>query len=297
MDQDFYFEESNPKKAKLIIVGIIVIISALCVLLLFVRSRYTLGVRKNLVFEAGDKLSDKVQDYVTNKVVDEGDYTLLLEGVSTEDGVLNKVGEFTFKVRYKNITKKGKLKVVDTTPPEVEVADLTVGVDEEFELDYFVTKCSDYSMPCKVSYEHDSDDEKNKKEGSYTYNIIIEDNAQNKVKKEVKLIVKKNYSYKDTLIKDLKVDHVFPELSDWNGELVLKFDKGYDPNDIDGTDAYAALMEVTGGDLHNYLDPMYMNNLITESQIIEAYNRGGYVIGYAIRVKLDNGLYFYLRKY
>lgn len=78
--------------------------------------------------------------------------------------------------------------------------------------------------------------------------------------------------------------------------MVIKYDKGYDPNHIDDTDGYTELMEVTSGDLHEYLDPMYENNLITDSQIIEVYNKYGLIIGYGIRVKLDNGLYFYLHK-
>lgn len=296
MDQDFYFEESNPKKAKLILVGILLLVSIFCIVLIFLRGRYTLNVRKNLVYEAGDKLSTNVADYVSNRVVDDGDYTLLLDGISSDEGILNKVGEYTFKVKYKNITKKGTIKVVDTKAPEVETIDLTIGVDEEIEVDTFVSVCKDYSMPCNVTYEHEKDADNYKKEGEYTFNIIVTDGVGNKVKKSVKLNVKKNYNYKDTIVKDLTIHHVEPELDDWKGDIILKFNKAYDPNEIDETEAYASLMEITAGDLHNYLDPLYMNNEIRETQIIEVFNKSGYIIGYAVRVKLDNGLYFYLKK-
>ena len=93
--------------------------------------------------------------------------------------------------------------------------------------------------------------------------------------------------------KDLKADHIIPNFDDWDNEMIIKFEKGYDPNSIDDTDAYSKLMEVSGEDLHKYIDPLYVNNLITDSQIIEVYNKYGLVIGYAIRVKLDNGLVLY----
>ena len=295
MDQEFYFEESNPKKTKIIIVIMIIAFSLFCATLVYYRNLYTLHVKKDLVYEVGTQISEDVRDFVNNKVVDDGDYTLLLAGVSMEDNVLTKVGTYTFKVKYKNITKKGKLKVIDTVAPKVEVQDLTVGVNEEYEVSEFLTLCEDYSKPCNVLYEDESDKNLNKKEGSYKFNIIITDDVGNKVKKEVNLTVKKGYNLGKSKESDLTVHHIDPDLSDWDKSIVLKFSKGYDPNEIDESDAYSELLEITGSDLHNYIDPIYENNLITETQIIDVYNKYGLIIGYAIRVKLDNSLYLYLK--
>lgn len=295
MDQEFYFEESNPKKAKLIAAILLIVISLFFVGLLKLRSLYTLNLKKGLEFEVGTKISYDVTDYVTNRIVDENDYTLLFSAITMEDDVLNKIGEYTFKVKYKNVTKSGKLTVIDTVKPNVEVQDLTVGVNEEFLLDDFITKCEDYSLPCDVTYEDKKDEDNYKKEGSYKFNIFISDAAGNKVKKSVNLTVKKGYNYTQTKESDLKIDHIEPEYSDWDKSMILKFSKGYDPNDIDDTDVYGDLMDISGGDLHRYLDPMYENNRIEESQIIFVYNKYGLVIGFAIRVELDNGLSFYLK--
>lgn len=295
MDQDFYYEETSPKNAKLMILGIVVVFVLICVGLYLYRAKYTLHIKKGITYEVGSTISEDIHDFVDNKIVDENDYTLLLAGVNMDDNVLNKVGEYTFKVKYKNVTKSGKIKVVDTKAPTVEVQELTVGVDEEYLVDDFIKVCDDYSKPCNVDYEKESDKNLNKKAGNYNFNIVIADAENNKVTKEVSLIVKSNYSYEAARKNDLHVDHIDPNLEDFDGTLILKFSEAYDPNEFDETDAYGEFLEITSEDHHNYLDPLYYNNAITEEQIAEAYNKYGYLVGYAIRVKLDNGLYFYLK--
>lgn len=293
MNQDFYFEEANPRKTKLVIACLIALFSGVVVIGFFVRGRYTLNLKKNLKFEVGTKISDDVSTFVKNKVLDEDDYTVLLSGVPIEDGVLNKVGEYSFKVKYKSITKTGHISVVDTVAPEVTVEELTVGVDEEFDRDDFVTVCDDYSKPCKVEYEGEGAQASYDKEGIYDFKIKVSDAVGNSVKKDVKLIVKKNYNLTEAKESDLKIDHIEPNFSDWNNQMLIKFDKAYDPNSIDDTDGYAELMEVSSRDFHNYIDELYINNLIVDSQIIEVYNKYGFIIGYAIRLELDNGLKLY----
>lgn len=296
MDQDFYFEESNPRKTRVVIVILVLIFIFVVGALLYARSRYTLNIKKDLKFEVGSNVSNDVRDYVKNKVVDENDYTIMLSGVQQDDGVFNKVGDYTFKIKYKNITKTGYIKVVDTVAPNVEVSELTVGVDEEFLPDDFVTLCDDYSKPCKVEYVNNDDEDLNKKEGSYKLELKISDSENNSIKKEVTLNVQEGFNLTKQKESDLKIHHIEPDFSDWNNEMVIKLDKGYDPNEIDESDAYTELMEVSSSDLHNYIDPLYMNNLITESQFIDVYNKYGLVIGFAIRVKLDNGLVLYCKK-
>ena len=62
-----------------------------------------------------------------------------LPNISLDDkGKTTSTGEYEFKVKYKNITKKGKLTIEDTKAPEVEVRDLTVGVNEEYDVSDFV---------------------------------------------------------------------------------------------------------------------------------------------------------------
>lgn len=296
MEQDFYFEESNPRKTKRIIFILILVFLLIVGGLYYYRSKYTLNIKKNLKYEVGTVLPTDVREFVNNKVIDETDYTLLMTSISTEDGVLNKVGDYTYKIKYKNVTKTGKIKVVDTVAPRVEVEELTVGVDEDFLVDDFVKVCEDYSKPCKVEYDDESDSKANEKEGDYNFKIKVSDSAGNMVKKDVTLHVKKGYNSVDTKTSDLKIDHIDPEFADWNNDMIVKFTKACDPNEVDESDGYGELMDISGDDLHNYIDPLYMNNGIEDKQIIMVYNKYNLVIGYAIRVKLDNGLYLYCKK-
>ncbi|MCX4248209.1 MAG: hypothetical protein OSJ65_00415 [Bacilli bacterium] len=296
MDQDFYFEESNPRKTKVVIICLVFVFVLVLGILFYARTRYTLNIKKDLKFEVGTVLSNDVRDFVKNKVVDEDDYTMMFSGVQQEDGILNKVGDYTFKIKYKNITKIGHIKVIDTVAPKVEVSDLTVGVDEEFLPDDFVTLCDDYSKPCKVEYVNGDSENLNKKVGSYKLEIRVSDSANNSIKKEVTLNVKEGFNLTKMKEADLNIHHIEPAFDDWKKEMIIKFSKGYDPNEIDESDAYTELMEVSGSDLHNYIDPLYINNLITDSQFIEVYNKYGLIIGYAIRIKLDNGLTLYCKK-
>lgn len=296
MDQDFYFEESNPRKTKVVIICLVFVFVLVLGILFYARTRYTLNIKKDLKFEVGTVLSNDVRDFVKNKVVDEDDYTMMFSGVQQEDGILNKVGDYTFKIKYKNITKIGHIKVIDTVAPKVEVSDLTVGVDEEFLPDDFVTLCDDYSKPCKVEYVNGDSENLNKKVGSYKLEIRVSDSANNSIKKEVTLNVKEGFNLTKMKEADLNIHHIEPAFDDWKKEMIIKFSKGYDPNEIDESDAYTELMEVSGSDLHNYIDPLYINNLITDSQFVEVYNKYGLIIGYAIRIKLDNGLTLYCKK-
>lgn len=295
-ENEFYIEESNPKKTKLIIVVIILIISVLFVALLYYRNLYTLNVKNTVTYEVGEKLDKNVLNYLENKVIDEYDYRLNLNGVPTKDGILNKVGKYTYKVKYKSITKKGTIEVVDTKPPVVEVTSLTVGVKEDFELDEFITKCEDYSKPCNVLYKNEKDEHLNEKAGDYTFNIVISDVYNNKVTKRVKLEVKKNYSREKIKKKDLKVDHIEPDYKDWNNEMILTYSEGVDANKLDEDSRYTYLLDLAGGDLSIYLPSEYMTNVIEEAEIIFVYNKYDYVIGFAVRVKLDNGKVLYLTK-
>lgn len=296
MDQEFYFEETNSKKSFIISVLIILIILVFCLYLFVIKGRYTLNLNKNLKFEVGSKVNYDIKTYVNNNIIDENDYFLFLNSLPIENDIFIKTGVYDFTVKYKNVSKKGKIEIIDTVSPKVEVIDLTIGLNEKFNGEDFLSLCDDYSKPCKVDFKHVEDKDKNKIEGTHKINLIVSDDYDNKTEVSANLIVKKGYNSIDNKEKDLKIDHINPEFSDFNGTLIVKYNKGYDSNEIDESDAYHDLMEITGSDFHEYLDPLYTNNLIVDSQIIEVYNKYDLIIGYAIRVKLDNGLYFYLSK-
>lgn len=295
-ESEFYFEETNPRKAKIVFAIILLIISILFILLLYYRNVYTLNVKKEVVYEVGDTLSEDIINYLNNKIIDEDDYSISLINVPNEKGILTKVGEYNYRVKYKSISKKGKIIVEDNTPPIVETTNLKVGVNEEYELDEFLTVCEDYSKPCNVKYKKESDSELNKKSGIYAIDIVISDQYNNKVTKTVKLEVKKNFSRENIKKNDLKIDHIEPKYEDFNNKLFISYSEGVNSDELDEDPKYNELLELAGEDLTIYLPDEYRLNQITEAEIIFVYNKYDYVIGYAVKVKLDNDITLYLSK-
>lgn len=295
MEEEFYIEdESKGKIIGSIFVFIFIVIAILGVFFIY-KNKNDIKVKKTIKQELGTKLETNVNYYLKDKV-DEEDYDIDISNVLNEDGYLTEVGEYNVIVKYNNKSKNVKLKVVDTTPPDVEVQDLTVGINEEYDVADFVLKCTDLSKPCGVLYEKNDDSNKKEKEGEYKFNIIVSDNYGNETKKEVTLIVKKDYSYKSIKENDLIIDHVDDEYVDYNNEMILKFDKAIDEEELDDGEKSEAYHDLIASDLSIYLNEEDKYYQITSSEVVLVYNKYDYVIGVTFKVKLSNGEYRYLSK-
>lgn len=295
MDEVFV-SNSTPFKKKIFIVLFFLVISVIVVYFLVYRYKYTLHLKENIVYEVGDKISYNVSDYITNNMILESDYSLNFKEVPIEDGVLTKVGKYNYKVKYKNVSKTGVLIVKDTIKPIVVTQDLTIGVKEELNLDDFLLTCEDYSKPCEVTYARSKDEVNTSKAGKYTFDILISDQFGNKEKKSVNLEVKNNYSYENFKKSDLTVHHIEPKFDDFKNEFMLKYSEGISEEDLDSDLKYLELQELLSEDFTAFLPSNYIGNRIKESDIITIYNKYNYIIGFAIRVTLDNNTSIYLRR-
>lgn len=296
IEEEIYIEESNPHKVKITIVVLLVLLSVFFIIFLVLKNKYTLTLDK-VTIEAGDKLSKDVAFYVKNDVVDGSDYKLYLSDVPVDsEGRVTTVGEYDYKVKYKNITKEGVLVVEDTTVPDVEVTDLTIGVKEDYDISDFIVSCVDYSKPCNVTYKKESDSNLQNKAGLYEFDIVITDQVGNKVTKGIRLIVKKDYNSADIKKSDLNIHHIDPDYDDWNNEMILTYSKGVDENHLDHDDRYTYLLDLLSDDLSMYIPVEKSMYSIEETEIIFVYNKYDYIIGFALRVKLSNGEYIYLSK-
>lgn len=297
MNEDLFLEESNPKKVKYGILTVLVII-ILVVAGVIIYSRFiSIRTKKAITFEVGTKISLKAKDYIGNKRIKEELLTLDIDDVEKdENNVLTKVGEYIFYIEYKGKTTKGKVIVQDTTAPTVKTEDLVIGVNEEYELDEFLSVCEDYSKPCTVTLKNESDESLSEKAGEYEVPLTVSDSLDNKTSITAKLIVKEGYSREALRKGDLNIDHIDPSYDDFNNKLVLKYNEAISEDDLDDDDKYNDLLELSADNLNNYLPEEYKGNSITESEIIFVYNKYNYIIGFAFRVKLDNGKYTYLTK-
>ena len=297
MNEDLFLEESNPKKVKYGILTVLIII-ILVVAGVIIYSRFiSIRTKKAITFEVGTKISLKAKDYINNKRIKEELLTLDIDDVEKdENNVLTKVGEYIFYIEYKGKTTKGKVIVQDTTAPTVKTEDLVIGVNEEYELDEFLSVCEDYSKPCTVTLKNESDESLSEKAGEYEVPLTVSDSLDNKTSITAKLIVKEGYSREALRKGDLNIDHIDPSYDDFNNKLVLKYNEAISEDDLDDDDKYNDLLELSADNLNNYLPEEYKGNSITESEIIFVYNKYNYIVGFAFRVKLDNGKYTYLTK-
>lgn len=295
-EEDFYFEESNIGQIILKIIFFL-IFAGLCVLAFFyIKNKFTIRLN-NITYEVGDQLSFDLKTYLkSNKLGKEKDYILELSNVPTEKGIISEAGEYKYTIEYKNFKKEGKIKVKDTKAPVVEVEDITIGLNEEFIGDDFILKCVDYSKPCNVELSNESDYELSKKEGTYNLTLIIKDKYDNKTTENVVLTVKKGAKNTSSKVNDLTVSSISPSFKDYDGTLVLKYSKAIEEDEIFGDELFQKLLDITSGDLHEYLNEEDQEKEIKQFETIYAYNKYGYVVGYSVRIELSDGTITYIKK-
>lgn len=295
-NEDFYYEGTSPKRVRVICVILLILFTIAVLSFIYIRKTYTLTVKSKVIVELGSEVSYDIKDYVDNKIKSEDDYSINLKGVSIKDNKYDLPGEYTFKIKYKSITKKGKIVVKDTTPPNVEVEDVKVGINEIVEPDSFIKSCEDYSRPCIVDVKGDQIEDLVKKEGTHTVNLVISDQYENKVTKTASIIVKKNYSREEELRSDLKIDHINEDVDDFKNVIYIKYSKALFDEELEDDEEYQNLVDAATSSLYNYLPEAYKLNRVDDFKIIPVYNKYNYVIGVAIRVTLDNGMTMYLSK-
>ena len=104
---EFYYEESNPKHIFINCLIILFIIGLIIGIFLYVKNINTFKL-KNIDINLGDKLSNNIEDYIDGSIKNIGDYKLYLDDVD-----VNKVGKYTYKVKYKKHTEEGIIEIID----------------------------------------------------------------------------------------------------------------------------------------------------------------------------------------
>lgn len=136
--------------------------------------------------EIGESLPIRTSNYVKpgiGKEVDELQYALDLSEV-----VLEEVGDYEFKVTYKNITKTGTVSIVDTKPPELTVRNFSIREGETYDASSFVLDCKDPNG-CNYSFLDTDTTKKITSPGSHTVYVVATDAFQNSVTKQANLII------------------------------------------------------------------------------------------------------------
>ena len=293
--EDFYYENTSKKEVIFKLFLGIVIVACFILLIIFMMNKDNISIKKNIEMEAGEELPKDISFYVKSKIINEKDYTVTVED-NTLGEKITKVGKYNYTVEYKDKALKGTITVKDTTAPTVEVSDLIIGVNEEYNPDDFVSKCEDYSKPCTVVIKDEKDESLNTKAGEYKVELIITDAYNNKTTKTGKLIVKENYSRENVAKKDTKFVRTSPEEDDLTEEDAYKlYDHAFldDPHE---SREYEDIYEVLETDLRDYLPEEYKDLNIVKQEMIYMYNKYDYLVGFAVKVQLSNGKTIYIHK-
>lgn len=284
VDEDFYIEESNPVKVFFTCLLILFLIGALAGAYYYFYVYNNISL-KNIEVELGAKVPSDISNFVKR-----GNYegwTLDVSKVHLdENNNTDSVGEYSYKISKDDKELKGKIIVKDTTPPTVEVGELTVGINENFRVDEFIIKCEDLSGACFPEYADDKQEEYIKEEGTYEITLRITDKYDNEVIKKTKLTVSKNFSLSDTKASDKTVASVYPVDKNWDGSFTIKFAKGIE----DESDEFEkAVLEIANRDFQKDYEEE-----IAEQDLLTIYNKYNYVLGFSVKLELSSGKVIYV---
>lgn len=278
MDEDFLDVTESSKKVGIILLIIILLIAVAGYFLVFKRFYFSL---KTVEVELGSNLSTDVADYLNQSNSSSKNFKLDISSINKDV-----VGEYTYTVTYNNITKKGKLKIVDTTPPEFTLQELIVEEGSDYYLGDFLATCEDLSKPCLVNLKDESDEVKFSTVGSYSIGITVSDLYGNSKSATASLKVVDAGSYIDPRTLDLDYASNSKGLDPFEGTIYEKLDRAVAPDSEEAKD----MMNIVGiVDIESYVETNYPGYTLKSSEIIELYNKSSYIIGYSIMITINNG--------
>lgn len=279
MDEDFLDVTKGNKKVGFIFILATILLAVLGYFFVFKDYRFSL---KTVELELGEELPQDIKHYLSKDVTDIKSYKLDLSRVRESE-----VGTYTYTVKHNKTIKKGKVKVVDTTPPEFTLKELDI---EEESKDYFLgdllATCEDLSKPCLVSLKNDRDEEKFKEVGTHTIDIVVADLYGNKKKATATVNIIEKGKYVDPRSLDLEYASNSKNIENFDEPIFEKLDKALDPDTEEASDAMSRVSII---DLEEYVRANFEGATLKSSEIIVLYNKSSFVIGYSIELVIFDG--------
>ena len=278
IDEEFYIEETSPVKVFFTILFFILLLSAIGAVYYFYFYHEPIRL-KDIELELGSAPSLDVNDYLKN--IGRYDFPLDISKLSVdEDGKTNAIGEYSYEVIVTEETLRGKIFVVDTTPPEVTLRELIFGIGEEYDLDDFLVTCEDYSVICHVNYANDKDEDLINEEGTHKIKLNISDIHGNTITKTAILIVDKDASLYDLKASNEEVSQIYPLDDKWDGTYTVKPEKGFLE---DSEEFETEILKLANSDISSLFEES-----IKETKLLTIYNKYNYVIGFSLKVTFEN---------
>lgn len=278
IDEEFYIEETSPVKVFFTILFVVLLLSAIGAVYYFYFYHEPIRL-KDIELELGSIPSNDVNDYLKN--ISRYDFVLDISKLSVdEDGKTNAIGEYSYEVIVNEDTLRGKIFVVDTTPPEVTLRELIIGLGEEYDLDDFLVTCEDYSVICHVNYANDKDEDLINEEGTHKIKLNISDIHGNTITKTAILIVDKDASLYDLKASNEEVSQIYPLDDEWDGTYTVKSEKGFLE---DSEEFETEILKLANSDISSLFEES-----IKETKLLTIYNKYNYVIGFSLKVTFEN---------
>ncbi|MDD2409159.1 MAG: hypothetical protein PHD03_00335 [Bacilli bacterium] len=284
IDEDFYIEETSSLKVFLVSLLVLFILGVFAGLYYF-YFYYNDVKLKDITIELGNSVFYDIDKYIIDHKNET--YKIDMSNISVDEkGNTNSVGEYSYLVYIGKEIKKGKVYVKDTTPPIVELKELIVGLNEEFEPDDFLASCIDLSQVCHVNYIKETDENLNATVGEYTVTLEIKDKYDNITKKKTKLIVSETSSLSAIKASDMEISSIYPIDNDWNKVFTIKFIKGISEQD---NTFEQKILEITNFDFSSLFEDKIKNQTL-----LTVYNKYNYVIGFSVKLEFDNDKIIYV---
>jgi len=284
IDEDFYYEESNPKKVFLHCLIILFVLGTIIGAFYYFRTQNTTRTL-TVTIELGDQIPNDISVFMRGPNLET--YRLDVANIPVdEEGNTNSVGEYSFRVISNYQTLRGRVYIVDTTPPTAEVHNLIIGLEEIFEAEDFLISCFDLSGACFVEFANESYENLNETLGTHNLSIIISDRFDNSITKEVTLTVNEDSSLSNLRANDLEASHIYPNDPNWNNTFTFRFERGMFEDNYQLDDYF---LEIANADLSSRFDQP-----IRDTITINIYNKHDFIIGLVVRVDFTDGTRIYL---
>ena len=188
------------KKKRIIIVVIAIVICITIGSLIFISQR---NKKSNEKVEEQIKIKKEVIVPVMSELLKVDDYFDKLENSKSakityyiDDSEVEfeekyrEIGKYKVVINYNGKNYTTTLKVVDTEAPVVEVKELEITKDSEYNAKDFIVSCSDNSeKECLISFKEEN---VYKDVGTYKITIVAKDESGNATEKQTKLIIQEN---------------------------------------------------------------------------------------------------------
>lgn len=293
-------ESIKPKKKSNKVLIIIVVVLLLAMVLFYLFTQTDIFIKnsptpietpkvvfeiKDVVYDFGAKLNEDIKKYVKTTDIDYDEVTIYFGSISVdENGRFDEVGEYEYKVYYRDQEYTAKISVVDNVAPVVitKTAYIPLGgsIDNP---DIFLRKVTDNSGSY-VSEIIDKEKINLSFIGEHKVKISVKDLSENETVVNSKLVILGSEYSQVFPNQDLNVSYNDKEDNEWDGTFTEKFLSGISDSSLLYKNAE---LKIKNYDWKKSVLSKYPKAKIISEDVIVLYNQHDLIIGITKRIRLE----------